>query len=120
MVKAIFSYLNKYFNLENGWLDIFLGQTQTIAYLALFVWLTDYVLLFLPNVRIPKIWYVFLELLLFYLLWQQLGSCFRCIWITMQTELFDFRSAFSSNILQSIYGLVYFSYGPDSNHRCSR
>lgn len=34
--QAIFSYLDKYFNLENGWLDIFLGQTQSIAYLTLF------------------------------------------------------------------------------------
>lgn len=90
--QAIFSYLDKYFNLENGWLDIFLGQTQPIAYLALFAALIMFYY-FLPNVRIPKIWYVFPGAGFVLFIMATTGKLFSLYLDNYANRIFDFRSA---------------------------
>ncbi|HFI0666853.1 TPA: YihY/virulence factor BrkB family protein [Streptococcus suis] len=90
--QAIFSYLDKYFNLENGWLDIFLGQTQSIAYLALFAALIMFYY-FLPNVRIPKMWYVFPGAGFVLFIMATTGKLFSLYLDNYANKLSDFRSA---------------------------
>ena len=83
---------DKYFNLENGWLDIFLGQTQPIAYLALFAALIMFYY-FLPNVRIPKIWYVFPGAAFVLFIMATTGKLFSLYLDNYANRIFDFRSA---------------------------
>ncbi|HFU4511496.1 TPA: YihY/virulence factor BrkB family protein [Streptococcus suis] len=90
--QAIFSYIDKYFNLENGWLDIILGQTQPIAYLALFAALIMFYY-FSPNVRIPKIWYVFPGAAFVLFIMATTGKLFSLYLDNYANRIIDFRSA---------------------------